>query len=196
MIDNLLTDLFKKVEGQGILSTPQASNMNKPVAGPVNVCDPNDPNYLECVQRNYQGGEGRGPSIDYESFAAKPSSSFGLNLGDMFSSFSQPQTQTQESSMFNPLGFSNQTRLAGLAFGPVGILGSLAVEKYRAGQEAKAAAEAKAAEAARAKQEQINRNKQYFSGGDGGGRGNIGSDGADYSGSAQTGAKGGFGYGL
>ena len=41
----------------------------------------------------------------------------------------------------------------------------------------------------------INQNKQYFSG-DGGGRGNIGSDGADYSGSAQTGAKGGFGYGL
>jgi len=44
--------------------------------------------------------------------------------------------------------------------------------------------------------QQINQNKQYFSGGDGGGRGNIGSDGADYSGSAQTGAKGGFGYGL
>lgn len=42
----------------------------------------------------------------------------------------------------------------------------------------------------------INQNKQYFSGGDGGGLGNIGSDGADYSGSAQTGAKGGFGYGL
>lgn len=41
----------------------------------------------------------------------------------------------------------------------------------------------------------INQNKQYFSG-DGGGRGNIGSDGADYSGSAETGAKGGFGYGL
>ena len=201
MFSNLLTDLFKKIEGQGILSTEQASNMNKPVAGPVNVCDPNDPNYLECVQRNYGGGEdgggeGRGPSIDYESFAAKPSSGFGLNLGDMFSSFSQGQPQTQERSMFNPLGFSNQTRLSGLAFGPVGILGSLAVEKYRAGQEAKAAAEAKAAETARAKQEQINRNKQYFSGGDGGGRGNIGSDGADYSGSAQTGAKGGFGYGL
>jgi hypothetical protein len=44
----------------------------------------------------------------------------------------------------------------------------------------------------------INQNKQYFSGdgGDNGGRENIGSDGADYSGSAQTGAKGGFGYGL
>jgi len=44
--------------------------------------------------------------------------------------------------------------------------------------------------------QQINQNKSYFSGGDSGGRGNIGSDGADYSGSAQTGAKGGFGYGL
>jgi len=40
------------------------------------------------------------------------------------------------------------------------------------------------------------RDIQQFTGGDGGGRGNIGSDGADYSGSAQTGAKGGFGYGL
>jgi hypothetical protein len=164
MIDNLLTDLFKKVEGQGILSTPQASNMNKPVAGPVNVCDPNDPNYLECVQRNYQGGEGQGPSIDYESFATKPSSGFGLNLGDMFSSFTQGQPQTQERSMFNPLGFSNQTRLAGLAFGPVGILGSLAVEKFRAGQEARAAEEAKAAAEAQARQQEINRSKQYFSG--------------------------------
>ena len=162
MISNLLTDLFKKIEGQGILSTEQASNMNKPVAGPVNVCDPNDPNYLECVQRNYQGGEGQGPSIDYESFATKPSSGFGFNLGDMFSSLSQPQTQ--ERDIFNPLGFSNQTRLSGLAFGPTGILASLAVEKYRAGQEAKAAAEAKAAEEARARQEEINRNKQYFSG--------------------------------
>jgi hypothetical protein len=38
-MNNLLTDLFKKIEGQGILSTPQASNMNKPVAGPVNVCE-------------------------------------------------------------------------------------------------------------------------------------------------------------
>src|SRR6056300_208872 len=153
----------------------------------MNICDPNDPNYLECVARNYGGRD------DYEQFAPKGYSSEGIggfNFGDMFSSFSQPQG----ASMFNPFGFSNQTRLAGLAFGPVGILGSLAVEKYRAGQEAKAAAEAKAAEAARAKQEQINRNKQYFSGGDGGGRGNIGSDGADYSGSAQTGAKGGFGY--
>ena len=44
--------------------------------------------------------------------------------------------------------------------------------------------------------QQINQNKSYFSGGDGGGRGNIGSDKADYSRSAQTGAKGGFGYGL
>ena len=158
MIGNLLTDLFKKIEGQGILSTEQASNMNKPVAGPVNVCDPNDPNYLECVQRNYEGGEGRGPSIDYESFAAKPSSGFGFNLGDMFSSFSQGQPQTQERSLFNPLGFSNQTRLAGLALGPTGILASLAVEKYRAGQEAKAAADAQA------RQPEINRNKQYFSG--------------------------------
>jgi len=42
MISNLLTDLFKKVEGQGILSTEQANNMNKPMAGPVNVCDPKD----------------------------------------------------------------------------------------------------------------------------------------------------------
>ena len=165
MIGNLLTDLFKKVEGQGILSTEQASNMNKPVAGPVNVCDPNDPNYLECVQRNYQGGEGRGPSIDYESFAAKPSSGFGFNLGDMFSGFSQPQ----EASMFNPLGFSNQTRLSGLAFGPVGILGSLAVEKFRASQEAKAAEQAaqqKALEEMAAAKRNI---QQYTSGGGGGG---------------------------
>ena len=165
MFSNLLTDLFKKVEGQGILSTEQASNMNKPVAGPVNVCDPNDPNYLECVQRNYQGGEGRGPSIDYESFAAKPSSGFGFNLGDMFSGFSQPQ----EASMFNPLGFSNQTRLSGLAFGPVGILGSLAVEKFRASQEAKAAEQAaqqKALEEMAAAKRNI---QQYTSGGGGGG---------------------------
>jgi len=40
------------------------------------------------------------------------------------------------------------------------------------------------------------RSFQQFTGGDGGGRGNIGSDGADYSRSAETGAKGGFGYGL
>jgi len=40
------------------------------------------------------------------------------------------------------------------------------------------------------------RDIQQFTGGDGGGRGNIGSDKADYSRSAQTGAKGGFGYGL
>ena len=42
------------------------------------------------------------------------------------------------------------------------------------------------------------RNIQQYTGGGGGGRdrGNTGSDGADYSGSAQTGAKGGFGYGL
>ena len=184
MFSNLLTDLFKKIEGQGILSTEQASNMNKPVAGPVNVCDPNDPNYLECVQRNYQGGEGQRPSIDYESFAAKPSSGFEFNLGDMFSSLSQPQTQ--ERNIFNPLGFSNQTRLAGLALGPTGILASLAVEKYKAGQEAKAAAEAKAAEEARARQEQINRNKQYFSGSSqtGGGGGGFDTSAADRAGTS------------
>ena len=123
----------------------------------MNICDPNDPNYLECVARNYGGRD------DYEQFAPKGYSSEGIggfNFGDFFSSLSQPQ----EASMFNPLGFSNQTRLSGLAFGPTGILASLAVEKYRAGQEAKAAAEAKAAEEARARQEEINRNKQYFSG--------------------------------
>jgi len=165
MFSNLLTDLFKKIEGQGILSTEQASNMNKPVAGPVNVCDPNDPNYLECVQRNYQGGEGQGPSIDYESFAAKPSSGFGFNLGNMFSGFSQPQ----EASMFNPLGFSNQTRLSGLAFGPTGILASLAVEKFKESREAKAAEQAaqqKALEEMAAAKRNI---QQYTSGGGGGG---------------------------
>ena len=165
MIGNLLTDLFKKIEGQGILSTEQASNMNKPVSGPVNVCDPNDPNYLECVQRNYEGGEGRGPSIDYESFAAKPSSGFGLNLGNMFSGFSQPQ----ETSMLNPLGFSNQTRLSGLAFGPVGIIGSLAVEKYKeyaANKAAEQAAQQEAIEKMAAAKRNI---QQYTSGGGGGG---------------------------
>jgi hypothetical protein len=192
MFSNLLTDLFKKIEGQGILSTEQASNMNKPVSGPVNVCDPNDPNYLECVQRNYEGGEGRGSSIDYESFAAKPSSGFGLNLGNMFSGFSQPQ----ETSMLNPLGFSNQTRLSGLAFGPVGIIGSLAVEKYKEYAANKAAEQAAQQEAIE-KMAAAKRNIQQYTGGGGdGGRGNIGSDGADYSRSAQTGAKGGFGYGL
>ena len=40
------------------------------------------------------------------------------------------------------------------------------------------------------------RSFQQFTGGDGGGRGNVGSDGADYSRSAETGAKGGYGYGL
>jgi len=123
----------------------------------MNICDPNDPNYLECVARNYGGRD------DYEQFAPKGYSSEGIggfNFGDMFSSFSQPQG----ASMFNPFGFSNQTRLAGLAFGPVGILGSLAVEKYRAGQEAKAAEEAKAAAERQARQKEINKNKQYFSG--------------------------------
>ena len=167
MFSNLLTDLFKKIEGQGILSTEQASNMNKPVAGPVNVCDPNDPNYLECVQRNYQGGEGQGPSIDYESFAAKPSSGFGFNLGDMISNINEGigsfQGFSQQPSAFNPLGLGPATRVGGF-FGPPGLLAGFAIDKYRAGQEAKAAAEAKAAEEARARQEQINRNKQYFSG--------------------------------
>ena len=169
MISNLLTDLFKKIEGQGILSTEQAKNMNKPVAGPVNVCDPNDPNYLECVQRNYQGGEGQGPSIDYESFAAKPSSGFGFNLGDMFSGFSQPQ----EASMFNPLGFSNQTRLSGLAFGPTGILASLAIEKFKESREAKAAEQA-AQQKTLEEMAAAKRNIQQYTGGGGGNDGGGG----------------------
>jgi len=191
MISNLLTDLFKKVEGQGILSTEQASNMNKPVAGPVNVCDPNDPNYLECVQKNYQGGEGRGPSIDYESFAAKPSSGFGFNLGDMVSNINEGiasfQGISQQPSAFNPLGLGPATRVGGY-FGPPGLLAGFIVDKFRAGQEAKAAEEAKAAAERQARQREINKNKQYFSGpsqtgGNGGGGGFTG-----YGTSAERGA--------
>ena len=167
MFSNLLTDLFKKIEGQGILSTEQASNMNKPIAGPVNVCDPNDPNYLECVQRNYGGGEGQGPSIDYESFAAKPSSGFGFNLGDMVSNINEGiasfQGISQQPSAFNPLGLGPATRTGGL-FGPAGLLAGFAIDKYRAGQEAKAAEEAKAEAERQARQREINKNKQYFSG--------------------------------
>ena len=124
----------------------------------MNICDPNDPNYLECVARNYGGRD------DYEQFAPKGYSSEGIggfNFGDMFSSFSQPQ----EASMFNPFGFSNQTRLAGLAFGPVGILGSLAVEKYRQYAENKAAEQAAQQEALE-KMAAAKRNiQQYTSGG-------------------------------
>jgi len=167
MFSNLLTDLFKKIEGQGILSTEQAKNMNQPVAGPVNVCDPNDPNYLECVQRNYQGGEGRGPSIDYESFAAKPSSGFGFNLGDMISNINEGigsfQGISQQPSAFNPLGLGPATRIGGF-FGPPGLLAGFIVDKFKAGQEAKAAEEAKAEADRQARQQEINRNKQYFSG--------------------------------
>ena len=128
----------------------------------MNICDPNAPNYLECVARNYGGRD------DYEQFAPKGYSNEGIggfNFGDFFSGFSQPQ----EASMFNPLGFSNQTRLSGLAFGPVGILGSLAVEKFRASQEAKAAEQAaqqKALEEMAAAKRNI---QQYTSGGGGGG---------------------------
>ena len=108
-------------------------------------------------------------------------------------------------------GLNMPTRLAGLAFGPIGlgagILGTGIADKLgftKAGRDAKAREDA----AARglAKQQEIARqtaiqamttNQAYGGGGGGnGGRGNIGSDGADYSGSAQTGAKGGFGYGL
>ena len=154
----------------------------------MNVCDPNDPNYLECVARNYGGRD------DYEQFAPKGYSSEGIggfNFGDFFSGFSQPQ----EASMFNPLGFSNQTRLSGLAFGPVGILGSLAVEKFRASQEAKAAEKAKAEAERQARQREININKQYFSGSSGG---NSGGGGGGFSGhggygsSAERGGPGGI----
>jgi len=131
----------------------------------MNICDPNDPNYLECVARNYGGRD------DYEQFAPKGYSSEGIggfNFGDMFSSFSQPQ----ETSMFNPFGFSNQTRLAGLAFGPVGILGSLAVEKYKQYAENKAAEEA-AQQKALEEMAAAKRNIQQYTGGgsdrDGGG---------------------------
>jgi len=108
-------------------------------------------------------------------------------------------------------GLNMPTRLAGLAFGPIGlgagIIGTGIADKLgftKAGRDAKAREDA----AARglAKQQEIARqtaiqamttNQAYGGGGGGnGGRGNIGSDGADYSGSAQTGAKGGFGYGL
>ena len=154
----------------------------------MNICDPNDPNYLECVARNYGGRD------DYEQFAPKGYSSEGIggfNFDDFFSGFSQPQ----EASMFNPLGFSNQTRLAGLAFGPVGIFGSLAVEKFRASQEAKAAEEAKAEAERQARQREININKQYFSGSSGG---NSGGGGGGFSGhggygsSAERGGPGGI----
>ena len=103
-------------------------------------------------------------------------------------------------------GLNMPTKLAGLAFGPIGlgagILGTGIADKLgftQAGRDAKAREDA----AARglAKQQEIARqamttNQAYGGGGGNGGRGNIGSDGADYSGSAQTGAKGGFGYGL
>ena len=146
----------------------------------MNICDPNDPNYLECVARNYGGRD------DYEQFAPKGYSSEGIggfNFGDFFSGFSQPQ----EASMFNPLGFSNQTRLSGLAFGPVGILGSLAVEKYRQYAENKAAEEAaqqKALEEMAAAKRNI---QQYTSGGDGGGK-NGGGGFSGYGTSAERGA--------
>ena len=145
----------------------------------MNYCDPNDPNYLECVARNYGGRD------DYEQFAPKGYSSEGIggfNFGDFFSGFSQPQ----EASMFNPLGFSNQTRLSGLAFGPVGILGSLAVEKYRQYAENKAAEEAaqqKALEEMAAAKRNI---QQYTSGGGGGNGGGGGFTG--YGTSAERGA--------
>ena len=107
-------------------------------------------------------------------------------------------------------GLNMPTRLAGLAFGPIGlatgIIGTNIADKLgftKASRDAKAREDA----AARglAKQQEIARqtaiqamttNQAYGGGGGNGGRGNIGSDGADYSGSAQTGAKGGFGYGL
>ena len=107
-------------------------------------------------------------------------------------------------------GLNMPTRLAGLAFGPIGlgagIIGTGIADKLgftQAGRDEKARKDA----AARglAKQQEIARqtaiqamttNQAYGGGGGNGGRGNIGSDGADYSGSAQTGAKGGFGYGL
>lgn len=130
----------------------------------MNYCDPNDPNYLECVARNYGGRD------DYEQFAPKGYSSEGIggfNFGDFFSSISEGigsfQGISQQPSALNPLGLGTTARLGGL-FGPPGLIAGLIVDKYRAGQEAKAAAEAKAAEEARARQEQINRNKQYFSG--------------------------------
>ena len=145
----------------------------------MNICDPNDPNYLECVARNYGGRD------DYEQFAPKGYSSEGIggfNFGDFFSGFSQPQ----EASMFNPLGFSNQTRLSGLAFGPTGILASLAVEKYKQYAENKAAEEAaqqKALEEMAAAKRNI---QQYTSGGGGGKNGGGGFSG--YGTSAERGA--------
>ena len=127
MISNLLTDLFKKVEGQGILSKEQASNMNKPVAGPVNVCDPNDPNYLECVQRNYQGGEGPRSNYDYEAYA--PTSTIDLNEGirsiDLGSIMSG----------LNPMGLSPTQKGITAVLGPMGFLGSLAYNAYKQSQE-------------------------------------------------------------
>jgi len=130
----------------------------------MNICDPNDPNYLECVARNYGGRD------DYEQFAPKGYSSEGIggfSFGDMFSNINEGiasfQGISQQPSAFNPLGLGPATRIGGF-FGPPGLLAGFIVDKFKAGQEAKAAAEAKAAEEARARQEQINRNKQYFSG--------------------------------
>ena len=138
----------------------------------MNICDPNDPNYLECVARNYGGRD------DYEQFAPKGYSSEGIggfNFGDFFSGFSQPQTfsQPQERSLLNPFGFSNQTRLSGLAFGPTGILASLAVEKYKQYAENKAAEQA-AQQKALEEMAAAKRNIQQYTGGGGGSDGGGG----------------------
>jgi len=137
-----------------------------------------DPNYLLYLQQQ-GGGEGDNRFtnvVDPSQANAGITSLSGL------------------SDYFSPAGM-----IGGALFGPVGVIagrgiGNL-ISNIQNPNTTMFGQPTQAYQTALEKMSQEKGNFQQFTGGDGN-RGNIGSDRADYSRSAETGAKGGFGYGL
>jgi len=161
------------------------SYLDQAKASPVMTSPVTDPNYLLYLQQQQQGG---GAGDDRFTNVVDPSQA---NAGI----YSISDAYSKLSDYLNPGGI-----IGGALFGPVGAFAGRGIGNLISNIQNPNTT--MFGQPTREYQQQlentvqtINQNKQYFSG-DGGGRGNIGSDGADYSGSAQTGAKGGFGYGL
>ena len=161
------------------------SYLDQAKASPVMASPVVDPNYLLYLQQQQQGG---GAGDDRFTNVVDPSqANAGItSISDGFSRISD---------YLNPGGM-----IGGALFGPIGAIagrgiGNL-ISNIQNPNTTMFGQPTQAYQTALEKMSEEKRNFQQFTGGDGGGRGNIGSDGADYSGSAQTGAKGGFGYGL
>jgi len=157
------------------------SYLDQAKASPVMASPVVDPNYLLYLQQQQQGDDRFTNVVDPSQTNAGITS-----ISDGFS---------QISDYLNTGGM-----IGGALFGPVGAIAGRGIGNLISNiQNPNTTMFGQPTQAYQTQLENLARQKrdmQQFTGGDGGGRGNIGSDGADYSGSAETGAKGGFGYGL